>query len=63
MANRVTDILTAHCDHWKSIIPMLENGIIGANEMREGKRADTTGETITEFRCLLAEPCKHDSES
>ena len=55
MANRVVEILRAHCEHWRSIIPMLEDGRIGTHEIREGQRVDTTEETILENRRLLEE--------
>lgn len=42
-------------DHWRELLPMLENGTIGTHEMRNGVHTDTTQETIEETMVRLAD--------
>lgn len=55
MANGILEVLERHCAHWESLLPMLEGGVIGTHEMRDGKNVDTTSETIERTKQLLAE--------
>ena len=55
MSNRIVEILNNHCDHWKSLIPMLESGVITTGEVRDGNRVDTTLQTLAETQKLLTE--------